>query len=73
MKKEGKEGGRTGKVVMIKVVGHRVVRHDRATLKIKAKWPILGRLPHSAPQSGSRTPLQIPLLETGLQHKMMKM
>lgn len=64
---------------MIKVLGHTILRHDRAILKIKAKANRLrlGRLPNAGSscrqQSGSRTPLRIPLLETGLQHEMMKM
>lgn len=79
VKKGGKERGRNRKVVMIKVLGHTILRHDRAILKIKAKANRLrqGRLPNAGSpcrqQSGSLTPLRIPLLETGLQHEMMKM
>lgn len=72
----GREEGRTTKGVMTKILGYRVWRCDRATVKIKAKWPGLGCLPHSDPSSrklwGEPLPLQIPLLETGLRHEKRK-
>lgn len=62
---------------ILHLLGCRIWRHDRATVKIMAKWPRLGRLPRLGPSSrqqlGGLTPLQIPLLEIGLQHEKMRM
>lgn len=72
-----KGGSRTRKRVIWNVLRPRVLRHDRAALKIKAKRSRLGRFPPLGlllrAAVRERTPLQIPLLEIGLQHEMMKM
>lgn len=52
MKNEGGRG--TGKVVIWKVLRHRVLRHDRAALKIKAKARDWAAFPTQAPSAGSR-------------------
>lgn len=46
VRRKGRWEGGSREAVMIGVLGHRVLRHNRATLNVKAKRPRLGSLPH---------------------------
>lgn len=44
VRRKGRWEGGSREAVMIGVLGHRVLRHNRATLNVKAKCPRLGSL-----------------------------